>query len=165
MYLNGEARFGKGKEVAHLDLLIGDKEGPVGHAFANALAQQMDKHTPLFAIIAPNLVAKPITLIVPKVSLRGRKDIMKVYGPAQKALATAVVDCVYDETIPENKAEEICIVCGVFIHPDSKESDKIYINNYEATKLAIKRAFSMEPSIDEILNEKDAVVHPFYKGP
>ncbi|MEN4017822.1 MAG: formaldehyde-activating enzyme [Methanobacterium sp.] len=165
MYLNGEARFGKGKEVAHLDLLIGDKEGPVGHAFANALAQQMDKHTPLFAIIAPNLVAKPITLIVPKASLRGRKDIMKVYGPAQKALATAVVDCVYDETIPENKAEEICIVCGVFIHPDSKESDKIYINNYEAAKLAIKRAFTEEPSIDEILTERNSVVHPFYKEP
>jgi formaldehyde-activating enzyme len=165
MYLNGEARFGEGKEVAHLDLLIGEKEGPVGQAFANALAQQTDKHNPLFAIIAPNLVAKPITLIVPKVSIKGIIDIVKIYGPAQKALAAAVVDCVYNETIPENKAEDICIICGVFIHPDAKDNDKIYKNNYEAAKLAIKRAFTEEPSIEEILNEKDSVEHPFYKGP
>ncbi|WP_414470376.1 formaldehyde-activating enzyme [Methanobacterium sp. ACI-7] len=165
MYLNGEARFGKGREIAHLDLLIGDKEGPVGQAFANSLASQMEKHPPLFAIIAPNLVAKPITLMVPKVSIKGMLDVMRVYGPAQKAIASAVVDCVYNEIIPEDDVEDICIICSFFIHPEAKNSDEIYKNNYEAAKSAIKRAFVREPSIDEILNEKDSVVHPFYEGP
>jgi len=162
MYLNGEALVGEGNEVAHIDLLIGEKEGPIGQSFSNSIAIQMEKHTPLFAIIAPNLVAKPITLIVPKVSITCLNDATKIYGPAQRAVAMAVVDSVYNETIPEKKAEELCIICGVFIHPDAKDNNKIYEYNYEATKLAIKRAFTEEPSMDEIISEKDSVSHPFY---
>jgi len=165
MYLNGEARVGEEIEVAHIDLLIGDKEGPVGQAFASALANQMEKHTPLFAIIAPNFTTKPVTLISPKVTLKRKEDVLRIYGPAQKAVAMAVADCVEDEIIPEDMVEDICIICGVFIHPAAKDNDRIYEYNYEATKLAIKRAFAKEPSIDEIINEKDSVVHPFYKGP
>lgn len=161
MYLNGEARVGEGNEVAHIDLLIGDKEGHVGQAFANALANQI--HTSLFALIAPNLIAKPLTLMVPKFSITGRVDVLKIYGPAQRAIAMAVVDSVYDEVIPEDEAEDICMICGVLIQPEAKDNDKIYENNYEAMRLAIRRAFTGEPSIDEILNEKDSVEHPFYK--
>ncbi len=164
MYLNGEARVGEGNEVAHIDILIGDKEGHVGQAFANALANQVEKHTSLFALIAPNLIAKPLTLMVPKFSIRGMVDIVKIYGPAQRAIAMAVVDSVYEEVIPEDEAEDICIICGVLIQPDARDNDKIYKNNYEAMKLAIRRAFTKEPSIDEILNEKDSVIHPLYKG-
>jgi 5,6,7,8-tetrahydromethanopterin hydro-lyase len=164
MYLNGEARVGEGNERAHIDLLIGDKEGHVGQAFANALANQVEKHTSLFALIAPNLIAKPLTLMVPKFSITGMVDIVKIYGPAQRAIAMAVVDSVYDEVIPEDEAENICMICGVLIQPEAKDNDKIYKNNYEAMKLAIRRAFTGEPSIDEILNEKDSVGHPFYKG-
>ena len=165
MYLIGEARVGEKVEVAHIDLLIGDKEGPVGQAFANALANQMDKHTPLFAIIAPNLTTKPVTLISPKVSLRVKDDVLRIFGPAQKGVAMAVAECVEEETIPEDKVEDICIVCSVFIHPGAKDNDKIYRNNYEAARLAIRRAFTKEPSIDEILSERNSVVHPLYKGP
>lgn len=163
MYLNGEARVGEGNEVAHIDLLIGDKEGYVGQAFANALANQVEKHTSLFALIAPNLIAKPLTLMVPKFSIRGMVDIVKIYGPAQRAIAMAVVDSVYNEIIPEKEAEDICIICGVLIQPDATDNKKIYKNNYEAMKLAIRRAFTNEPSVDEILNEKDSVEHPFYR--
>jgi len=163
MYLNGEARVGEGNEVAHIDLLIGDKEGSVGQAFANALANQI--HTSLFALIAPNLISKPLTLIVPKFPIKGMTDIIKIYGPAQKAIAMAVVDSVYYEIIQEEEAEDICMICGVLILPDAKDNDKIYKNNYKAMKLAIKRAFTKEPSIDEILSEKDSLKHPFYEGP
>lgn len=165
MYLIGEARVGEKIEVAHVDLMIGDKEGPVGQAFAGALANQMEKHTPLFAIIAPNLMTKPATLISPKVSIRRNDDVLKIFGPAQKGVAMAVAECVVEEIIPEDIVEDICIVCSVFIHPAAKDHDRIYEYNYEAAKLAIKRAFTGEPSIDEIINEKDSVVHPFYKGP
>lgn len=161
MYLNGEARVGEGNEVAHIDLIIGYKEGHVGQALANALANQM--HTPLFALIAPNLMAKPLTLMVPKFSIRGMVEVVKIYGPAQRAIAMAVVDSVYNEVIPEKEAEDICMVCGVLIQPEATDSKKIYENNYEAMKLAIRRAFANEPSVDEILSEKDSVEHPFYR--
>jgi formaldehyde-activating enzyme len=165
MYLSGEARVGDEVEVAHIDLLIGDKEGPVGQAFAGALANQMEKHTPLFAIIAPNLTTKPVTLISPKVSLRRKGDVLRIFGPAQKGVAMAVAECVEEETIHEDIVEDICIICSVFIHPGATDYNKIYKNNYEAAKLAIQRAFTKEPSIDEILSERNSVVHPLYKGP
>ncbi|MGB9937554.1 MAG: formaldehyde-activating enzyme [Methanobacterium sp.] len=165
MYLNGEARVGEGNEVAHIDLLVGDKEGHVGQAFANALANQTEKHTSLFALIAPNLIAKPLTLMVPKFSIKGMADVVKIYGPAQRAIAMAVVDSVYNEIIPEDEAEDICMICGVLIQPEAQDNKMIYKNNYEAMKLAIQRAFTSEPSVDEILNEKDSVMHPYFEGP
>ncbi|MGZ7047444.1 MAG: formaldehyde-activating enzyme [Methanobacterium sp.] len=165
MYLAGEALVGDGNEVAHIDLLIGEKEGPIGQSFANSLANQTERHTPLFAVIAPNLIAKPITMIVPKVSITCLNEAVKIFGPAQRAVAMAVVESVNEEIIPEENAEELCIICGVFIHPQAKDKDKIYEYNYEATKLAIRRAFTKEPSIDEIMNEKDSLKHPFYNGP
>jgi len=163
MYLNGEALVGEGNEVAHIDLLIGDKSGPVGQAFANALVNQVEKHTPLFAVIAPNLVCKPITMLVPKVSIRGMEDAARNFGPAQKSVAMAVADCVEDGIIPRENIEDLCIICGVFIHPAAEDDEKIYQYNYEATKIAIKRAINEEPSINEILDKKDSAEHPFYK--
>lgn len=102
--------------------------------------------------------------MVPKFPITRMSDVMKIYGPAQRAIAMAVVDSVYDEVIPEDETEDICIICGVLIQSDAKDNDKLYKNNYEAMRLAIRRAFTGEPSIDEILNEKDSVEHPFYKG-
>jgi formaldehyde-activating enzyme len=90
---------------------------------------------------------------------------VKIYGPAQKAIAMAVVNSVYNEIIPEDNVENLCIICGVLIQPEAKDNNIIYENNYEAMKLAIRRAFTGEPSIDEILSEKDSVIHPFYNGP
>ena len=66
MYLIGEALVGDGAELAHIDLIIGDKEGPVGMAFANALSQLSAGHTPLLAVVRPNLLTKPATLVIPR---------------------------------------------------------------------------------------------------
>jgi 5,6,7,8-tetrahydromethanopterin hydro-lyase len=162
MYLNGEALVGEGNEVAHIDLLIGDKSGPVGQAFAVSLTNQVEKHTPLFAVIAPNLVCKPITMIVPKVTIRGMDDAVRNFGPAQKSVAMAVADSVEEGIIPQENVEDLCIIVGVFIHPAAQDNEKIYQYNYEATKLAIKRAIKEEPSIEEILDKKDSAEHPFY---
>jgi 5,6,7,8-tetrahydromethanopterin hydro-lyase len=49
----------------------------------------------------------------------------------------------------------------VFIEWDAEDKKKIYDFNYEATKLAIKRALNNEPNVDEVLKKKDAAKHPF----
>jgi 5,6,7,8-tetrahydromethanopterin hydro-lyase len=161
MYI-GEALDGEGTEVAHIDLLIGDKAGPVGHAFANALANQSHGHNNLLAVITPNLLCKPATVLITKVTIKGMTQAAQMFGPAQKAVAKAVADCVAAGTIPQSEAENLVIVCGVFIHPDAKDNDKIYKYNYNATKLAIERAMKGEPKVSEITAKKDSVVHPIY---
>jgi 5,6,7,8-tetrahydromethanopterin hydro-lyase len=160
MYI-GEALVGDGNEIAHIDLLIGDKNGPVGTAFANALATQSAGHTNLLAVLEPNLAVKPATVMITKVTIKGMKQAVQMFGPAQFAVAKAVADSVAAGVIAADKAEDLVIVCGVFIHPQAEDDKKIYQYNYEATKLAIKNAMGNQPSASEMVAKKDAASHPF----
>ncbi|MDG6223730.1 MAG: bifunctional 5,6,7,8-tetrahydromethanopterin hydro-lyase/3-hexulose-6-phosphate synthase [Candidatus Bathyarchaeota archaeon] len=159
-YLIGEALMGEGTEIAHVDLLIGDKTGPVGTAFANGLSNLSAGHTPLLAVIRPNLPPKPHTLLVPKVTVKNMTDAGKIFGPAQAAVAKAVADSVEEGVIPEDKVDEWVIVCSVFIHPQAKDFRSIYHYNYSATKLAIQRAMDNYPSLEKVMYDKDRAKHP-----
>jgi len=160
MYI-GEALCGGGNEVAHIDLLIGDKSGPVGQAFAEALARQSAGHSNLLAVLTPNLAVKPATVMITKVTIKGAKQAVQMFGPAQYGVAKAVADCVEQGIIPKDQCENLVIVCGVFIHWDASDDKKILDYNYEATKLAIARAMKGEPSASEMLAKKDTAKHPF----
>lgn len=160
MYI-GEALVGEGNEIAHIDLLIGDKAGPVGVAFANALARQSAGHSNLLAVLTPNLAVKPATVLITKVTIKGAKQAVQMFGPAQYAVAKAVADCVEQGIIPKDQTENLVIVCGVFIHWEAKEDKKIFEYNYEATKLSIARAMKGEPSASEMIAKKATAKHPF----
>ena len=157
----GEALAGDGNEVAHIDLMIGSKDGPVGVAFANALARQSEGHTNLLAVLEPNLSVKPATVMVTKVTIKGMKQVGQMFGPAQAAVAKAVADCVADGVIPKDQAEDLVCVCGVFIHPAAEDDKKIYDYNYEATKMALANAMNHKPSADEMIAGKENAAHPF----
>ena len=157
----GEALTGDGNEIAHIDLLIGDKEGPVGVAFANALARQSEGHSNLLAVLTPNVAVKPATVMVTKVTIKGMRQAVQMFGPAQAAVAKAVADSVADGVLPKEKAESYVIVCGVFIHPEAADDKKIYEYNYQATKDAIANAMGGKPSADEMIAAKEEAAHPF----
>jgi 5,6,7,8-tetrahydromethanopterin hydro-lyase len=159
--LVGEALEGDGNEIAHIDLLIGDKSGPVGAAFANALANQSNGHSNLLAVLTPNLAVKPSTVLITKVTIKGMKQAVQMFGPAQYAVAKAVADCLADGTIPQDQAENLVIVCGVFIHPAAEDNAKILKYNYAATKVSIQRAMKSEPTAAEVIAGKDTAKHPF----
>ncbi|QDU64855.1 Formaldehyde-activating enzyme [Planctomycetes bacterium Pan216] len=160
MYI-GEALVGEGNEVAHIDLLIGSKDGPVGHAFAQALADQKAGHSNLLAVLEPNILVKPATVLITKVTIKGAKQAVQMFGPAQFAVAKAITDCVAEGTIPKSDAENLVCVCGVFIHWEASDDKKIYDYNYEATKLSIERAMKGDPSAADVVAKKDSAKHPF----
>jgi len=160
MYI-GEALVGDGNEIAHIDLLIGNKDGPVGEAFANALARQSAGHSNLLAVLAPNVAVKPATVMITKVTIKGAKQAVQMFGPAQAAVGKAVADSVAAGTIPKDQCEDLVCVCGVFIHWEAEDNKKIYEYNYEATKLAIANAMGGKPSVDEMVAVKDTAEHPF----
>ncbi len=160
MYKIGEALVGKDNEVAHIDLIVGDKEGNVGAAFASGLTKLSAGHTPVLSVIRPNLPAKPYTLVIPKVTVEDMGDASKIFGPAQAAVAKAVADAVEEGIIPKDKVEEWVIICSVFVHPEATDYRKIYQYNYGATKLALKRALQDYPTLDKIMFDKDRAVHP-----
>lgn len=161
----GEALAGKGAEVAHIDLLLGQKDGPLGEAFAKAKAAPTPGHEPLVAILEPNLTAKPITLIVPTVRITSMRQASMIYGPAQTAVAKAVIDSVAEGTIPKETAEELIIIANVFVHPTAVDRQRVYINNYKAMRHAIRKAVDGRPTIDELIENKDRSKHPFKYTP
>ncbi len=157
----GEALIGEGYEVAHIDLMIGTKDSPVGIAFANALSNLSQGHTPLLAVLRPNLITKPPAVIIPKVTVKDMRQAELIFGAAQAAVAKAIADAVEEGIIPMDIAEDFVVVVSVFIHPKAKNKHKVYYYNYGATKLALKRAMQSFPDVETVLYEKDRSFHPF----
>ena len=157
----GESLVGEGNEVAHIDLIIGSKSGPAGAAFTNALSNQKDGFSTLLAVVTPNLPAKPDTLLFNKVTIKGAGQAVQMFGPAQAAVARAVVDSVSSGIIPKAKADDYCILVGVFIHWEAKDDQKIYDYNYQATKESIERALASKPTVDEVIAAAKTSTHPF----
>ena len=157
----GESLVGDGNEVAHIDLIIGTKSGHAGAAFANALTNNKDGFTTLLAVVTPNLPAKPDTILYNKVTIKGAKQAVQMFGPAQAAVARAVVDSVSSGVIPRDKVEDYCICVGVFIHWDAADDKKIQAYNYQAVKESIARAVKGEPKAAEVVAKRDQVKHPF----
>ena len=159
--LIGEALIGEGPEVAHIDLVIGPKGGAVEMAFINSLSSPRAGHTSLLAVLEPNLPPKPATLMINKVTIKNAKQAILVFGPAQAAVAKAVIDSVEEGIIDKAEAEDILIIVSVFIEWDAKDKNKIYKYNYDATKLAISRAIKQEPSVNADIEKKERARHPY----
>lgn len=159
--LIGEALVGDGNEVAHIDLMMGPRGSAAETAFANALCNNKDGFSTLLAVVAPNLACKPSTILFNKVTIKGAKQAVQMFGPAQRGVAMAVMDCVEDGTIPADEADDVFISVGVFIHWLADDDAKIQDYNYEATKLSIKRAVAREPKASEVLSKKGSAGHPF----
>src|SRR5436853_4201522 len=157
----GESLVGDGNEIAHIDLIIGSKSGPAGAAFVQALAHNSDGFTTLLAVVTPNLAAKPDTLLFNKVTIKGAKQAVQMFGPAQAAVARAVVDSVASGVIPRDKADDYCVMVGVFIHWDASDDQKIYDYNYQATKESIQRALAKKPSLQDVISGSKTAKHPF----
>jgi 5,6,7,8-tetrahydromethanopterin hydro-lyase len=157
----GESLVGDGNEVAHVDLLIGPRGSAVEAAFCNALTNNKDGFTSLLAVVAPNLLAKPNTILFNKVTIKGAKQAVQMFGPAQYAVAKAVADSVADGTIPAAEADDLFICVGVFIHWLATDDKKIQDFNYRATKEALERAVSGKPTAAEVTAQRNTAKHPF----
>jgi 5,6,7,8-tetrahydromethanopterin hydro-lyase len=163
-FMIGESLVGDGNEVAHIDLIIGSKSGPAGAAFVEGLSKQREGHSTLLAVVTPNLPAKPDTILFNKVTIKGATQAVQMFGPAQAAVARAVVDSVSEGVIPRDMVDDYCLLVGVFIHWDAKDDKKIFDNNYTATKQSIQRALSGLPKLDDIIKESKTAHHPYAAG-
>jgi 5,6,7,8-tetrahydromethanopterin hydro-lyase len=159
--LVGEALVGDGNEVAHIDLVMGPRGTSAERSFCSTLTDQKEGVNALLAVVAPNLMVKPATVMFNKVTIKNAKQATQMFGPAQRAVAMAVADCVEDGTIPMEQADDLFISVGVFIHWEAQDDTKIQDYNYEATKLALKRAVGQEPKVSDMLRDKATATHPF----
>jgi 5,6,7,8-tetrahydromethanopterin hydro-lyase len=157
----GESLVGDGNEVAHIDLIIGPRGSAAESAFCNTLTNNKDGFTSLLAVVAPNLMCKPATVMFNKVTIKGAKQAVQMFGPAQRGVAMAVADSVEDGTIPADEADDLFIAVGVFIHWMAEDDKKIQDYNYTATKEALARAVKGEPKAKDVVAAKGTSAHPF----
>src|SRR6201996_5297708 len=147
----GESLVGEGNEVAHIDLIMGPRGSSAETAFANCLTNNKDGFTALLAVVAPNLMCKPATVMFNKVTIKGAKQAVQMFGPAQHAVAKAVADSVAEGVIPQDEADNLFICVGVFIHWDAADDKKIQEYNYKATIESIERAVAGHPTPQEVV--------------
>ncbi|MDO8962195.1 MAG: formaldehyde-activating enzyme [Methylophilus sp.] len=159
--LVGEALVGDGNEVAHVDLIMGPRGSAAETAFSLTLTNQKRGDNALLAVAAPNLMAKPATVMFNKVDIKDAKQAVQMFGPAQAGVAKAVTDSVKDGTIPLEEADDIFICVGIFIHWDASDNAKIQDWNYAATKLAIQRAVAGLPKASDVVERSEMISHPF----
>ena len=157
----GESLVGEGNEIAHIDLIIGPRGSAAESAFANALTNNKDGFSTLLAVVAPNLLVKPATILFNKVTIKGSKQAVQMFGPAQRAVAMAVADSVEDGTIPADEADDLFISVGVFIHWQAEDDALIEKFNYQATKEALQRAIAGLPTAAQVVAAKSTAKHPF----
>jgi 5,6,7,8-tetrahydromethanopterin hydro-lyase len=157
----GESLVGEGNEVAHIDLMIGPRGSVVESAFANALVNNKDGFTSLLAVVAPNLMVKPNTVMFNKVTMKKGAQAVQMFGPAQRGVSMAIADSVKDGTINDSEADDLFITVGVFIHWDAKDDAKIQQYNYEATKEALYNAVNGLPSSRDVQRDYEESEHPF----
>jgi 5,6,7,8-tetrahydromethanopterin hydro-lyase len=157
----GESLVGDGNEVAHIDLIIGPRGSAAEMAFCNSLTNNKDGFTSLLAVLAPNMQCKPNTVMFNKVTIKGAKQAVQMFGPAQFGVAKAVQDSVADGTIPADEADDLFICVGVFIHWDAEDDAKIQEYNYKAVKESIQRAVAGEPKAATATAARASAAHPF----
>jgi len=161
----GESLVGERAELAHIDLLIGDKNGPVGEAYAKALTHPAKGREGLQVILEPNMQVKPPTVMIPTVKISSLRHSSLTYGPAQAAIAKAVVQCVEDGILPKEMADDIVIIVNVFVHPSASARKRVFINNYKATRNAIRKAMEGQPTIEENFQNAENARHPLRNDP
>ncbi|MGZ8271689.1 MAG: formaldehyde-activating enzyme [Methylophilus sp.] len=149
------------KNVAHIDLIMGPRGSAAEDAFCRTLTDQKQGVNGLLAIAAPNMMVKPNTVMFNKVTIKDGRQAVQMFGPAQRGVSMAVMDCVADGTIPLEEADDVFICVGVFIDHTADMDDRIQDWNYRATKIAIKSAVAREPKAAYVVQQYKEALHPF----
>jgi 4-hydroxy-tetrahydrodipicolinate synthase len=146
-------------EIAHIDLLLGTKDGPVGKAIARARNEPRPGHD--LALINE----RPLTMLVPTVTVRGAKAKQLVYEEAASGISLAIQHAIAHHNLPEAILDDICLIANVFVHPAASIRQRVKINNYKAMRAAIRKALEGRPTLQELVAEKEAARHPFRYAP
>jgi 5,6,7,8-tetrahydromethanopterin hydro-lyase len=163
--LIGESYIGEGAEAAHVNTVLGDRTGPVGVAWATALATPSPGHAPFVAVVLPGLPVKPMTLFVNKAAIAGDEHGTLTWGAAQAGVAGGVADAVSEGIISEADADQSLIIAAVWVNPAARDADLVYANNRTATREALRAGVEGMPHVAEVLVARNRPFNPFYSAP
>jgi 5,6,7,8-tetrahydromethanopterin hydro-lyase len=161
----GESFVGAGSEAAHVNTVLGEREGPVGHAWATALATPSSGHAPFVVVMQPGLPVVPFTLFVNKARIEGGEHGRLTWGAAQAGVATGVADAVAAGAIDESRAGELALIAAVWVDPEARDEDLVFANNREATAGALALGRAGLPTVADVLEQRDQAWNPYFRPP
>jgi 5,6,7,8-tetrahydromethanopterin hydro-lyase len=160
--LIGESFIGEGAEAAHINTVLGPRDGPVATAWVTALATPRPGNAAFVAVVRPGLPAKPLTLFVNKASISGDEHGVLTWGAAQAGVASGVADAVAEGIVSEADANELLLIAAVWVNPEARDAAKVYANNRAATTAALRGGAAGTPSVAEVLDARDHPFNPYY---
>jgi len=159
----GEAFVGEGAEAAHVNTVLGPRSGPVGTAWATALATPSTGHAPFVAVVRPGLPAKPLTLFVNKAAIAGDAHAKLTWGAAQAGVASGVADAVADGVIARSEVDALALIAAVWVDPAARDAAAVYRNNRAATRAALASGRANAPALDEVLAARHEPHNAFFR--
>lgn len=160
----GESFIGSGADAAHVNTVLGRRDGPVGAAWATALATPHAGHVPFVAVVRPGLAVQPMTLFVNKAAIEpgGHGDL--TWGAAQAGVAAGVADAVAEGVVPRDEVADLALVAAVWVNPQAADEDAVFANNREATLTALRNGRDGAPSVGDVLAARDDPWNPFFRA-
>ncbi len=149
----GESFIGEGANAAHVNTVLGDRDGPVGAAWATALATPRPGHTAFVAVLVPGTPVKPLTLFVNKATIDGGEH------------GTGVADAVSEGIISEADAEQMLLIAAVWVNPAARDAGLVYANNRTAAREALRAGAAGLPPLAEVLGAREHPANPYFTAP
>jgi 5,6,7,8-tetrahydromethanopterin hydro-lyase len=158
----GESFVGEGAHAAHVNTVLGHRNGPAGAAWATALATPSPGHVPFVAVLRPSLPVKPLTLFVTKAAAADDRHAALTWGAAQAGIAAGVADAVADEVVPAAAADTHVLIAAVWVNPAAEDAETVYRNNREAVRSALAAGAGGAPALADVLAARDRPANPFF---
>lgn len=159
----GEAFVGEGAEAAHLNTVLGDRDGPVGAAWATALATPRTGHVPFVTVLRPGLPVQPMTLFVNKAAIASDRHGHLTWGAAQAGVAGGVADALADGVVPNDRVGALALIAAVWVNPEAEDEEAVYANNRAATTLALEAGRASEPTVGSVLAARAEPANPYFR--
>lgn len=161
----GEGVAGAAPDLAHVNTVLGDRDGPAGAAFATALAQPTPGHVPFLAVVRPGVAVQPPTLFVNKATVVDERHGRLTWGAAQAGVAEGVVDALHEGVVDPAAVDGLVLVCAVWVDPAATDEEAVRSNNRAATLAALVAGARGLPAVEDVLALRGAADNPYLGGP
>lgn len=159
----GESFVGSGAEAAHVNTVLGLRDGPAGTAWATALATPSAGHAPFVVVLKPGLPVQPFTLFVNKARIDDDEHARMTWGPAQAGIAAGVADALAAGTLEEEVVPSLALIAAVWVAPAARDEDLVFANNREAVAGALALGRAGLPSPADVAAQRDGAWNPFFR--
>ncbi len=159
----GEGFAGDGPNAAHVNTVLGGKDGPAGIAWATALATPRQGHVPFVVVLRPNLAVKPATLFVNKADIRGDLHAALTWGAGQAGVARGVLQAVADGVVPADEVDDLVLLAAVWVDWAAADEEEVYANNLRATREALAAGAQGRPRVEDLLGAEGEPENPFFR--